>query len=214
MLTDNSLNFSSLSAVCYVCPLKRDVTTPQLLLFLSVRPSTYLPVPLSFLFSSDSSINLLFLSIRLSICLPCLGCVDSSLVSCRRSVFLRHGHWSDACTLSADGQVTILSHTFLLSYFISLEKFIWPIPWLAAADGLPFSVICFHLCHLPSDHLVAGELMETGTERLLKEIMQSPAFRKSASWFQNIFPFLFIFPVCLYHDSNDVPRETDKPQTA
>lgn len=78
----------------------------------------------------------------LSVCLSCLGCVDSSSVSCRRSVLLRHGQWSDACTLSADGQVTILSHTFFP------QKFILPISPLASSLSLSFSVICLHL-HLP-----------------------------------------------------------------
>ncbi len=62
-------------------------------------------------------------SVCLSSCLSCPGCVDSSSVSCRRSVLLRHGHWSDACTLSADGQATILSHTFFFSSnFLFLSK--------------------------------------------------------------------------------------------
>lgn len=68
-----------------------------------------------------------------SSCLSCPGCVDSSSVSCRRSVLLRHGHWSDACTLSADGQATVLSHTLFSQIFFPPQKFILPVSSLAAA---------------------------------------------------------------------------------
>lgn len=90
-------------------------------------PSTYLPVLPSFSGSADSSISHFFLSG----CRSCPGCVDSSSVSCRRSVLLRHGHWSDACTLSADGQATILSHTsFFLKFSLPSKVYFCPIPQL------------------------------------------------------------------------------------
>lgn len=132
MLIDNNIIFSSLPAVCL--SVKSDCTSTS---SISVCQSIQ-PVLLSLPGSSDSSINPFFLSV----CLSCLGCVDSSSVSCRRSVLLRHGQWSDACTLSADGQVTILSHTFFP------QKFILPISPLASSLSLSFSVICLHL-HLP-----------------------------------------------------------------
>lgn len=101
-------------------------------------------------------------SVCLASCLSCPGCVDSSSVSCRRSVLLRHGHWSDACTLSADGQATFsFSHFF--SNFLLPQKFILLIPSLAAAQSP-----C-HLSQSPSssiaDHLVAWQLTERETER-------------------------------------------------
>lgn len=128
----------SLSPIC-VCPLKTNLTQPPPL-FLSVWPSIHLPV-LSCPASSDSSINQLFLSVFLS----CLGCVDSSLVSCRRSVLLRHGHWSDTYTLSAKGQVTILSHFFPPQFFSSVQKFLHPPLGALFSPSSPSSSIVDHL---------------------------------------------------------------------
>lgn len=120
-------------------------------------------------------------SVCLSGCLSCPGCVDSSSVSCRRSVLLRHGHWSDACTLSADGQATILSHTFFSSNFLAPQKFILPDPSLAAALNLSFCDLFPSPSPFIADHLVAGKLTErkTGRGRQIGNI-QSPPLKGSA----------------------------------
>lgn len=55
-----------------VCPPETNLTAPHRLPFLSVRPSTYLPVLPSFPGSADSSISPFFLSVRLSVRLSVL----------------------------------------------------------------------------------------------------------------------------------------------
>lgn len=164
------------------------------------------------------------ISVRLSVCpavCPALAVLTAPRVSCRRSVLLRHGHWSDTCTLSADGQATILSHTFC-SNFLTPQKFIFPVPSLAAALSLSFSVICLHL-HPPSPSWPsccweAGR--KTDWERQTDRKHTIPwrvLLRKSASQAQSIFSLLSMSPMLRLHlDSiscNDVPLEMEKPQT-
>lgn len=100
-------------------------------------------------------------SVCLSSCLSCPGCVDSSSVSCRRSVLLRHGHWSDACTLSADGQATILFHTFSFPSKVYFTR--------SLTCHSSQSLFFCHQSPSPSsfiaDHLVAGKLTERETGR-------------------------------------------------
>lgn len=175
MPNDNNISIN-LSAVCVICRPSSNLTAPQPLPFcLSAHP----PICLSYhpflalltVQSSSSSCP----SVCPSSCLSCPGCVDSSSVSCHHSVLLRHGHWSDACTLSADGQATVLSHTtffFFSTIFSLFEKVYFScFPSLAAAFNLSFSVICLQL-HPPliADHLVAGKLTERETWRRIENI--------------------------------------------
>lgn len=222
MLIDNNISFSP-SLSCLFClsvwlhlSLSYFCLSDHPPIFLSFYPSpALLTVP------SDPSFLPVCLSVCLSSCLSCPGCVDSSSVSCRRSVLLRHGHWSDACTLSADGQATILSFSHFFSpysNFLSPQKFILPVSSHAAALNLSFSVICLHL---HPDHLVAGELTERETGRQTDRKHTIPwraLLRKSASQVQSIFPLLSMSPMlCLHLDPmpacNDVPSEMKQPQT-
>lgn len=131
-------------------------------------------------------------------CLPLLGCVDSSSVSCHCRVLLRHGHWSNAWTLLADGQVTVLSHTFILQKFLSPSKVF--VNWLPRS---PFST---------ADHLAAGELTERGTGRRLTEILSCALLRKSAGRSQRSIPLLFISPMLCLHLESMHTCEQKNPQ--
>lgn len=144
MLIGNDISYPSLSCLYRPSSLQTNLTAPQPLLFLSVRPSTYLPVLPSFPGSADSQLLLsVHLSVRPSSCLSCPGSVDRSSVSCRRSVLLRHGHWSDSCTLSADGQATIFAH-FSLKFSFPSKVYFTHFPHLLQLS-ISLSVICLHL---------------------------------------------------------------------
>lgn len=219
-----------------VCPPETNLTAPHRLPHLSVRPSTYPPVLPSFPGSADSSISPPFSSVRLSGCLSRPGCVDSSSVSCRRSVLLRHGHWSDACTLSADGQATVpsrarhrLPRPHLKFFPLCSKVYFAESLSLAAALGL-FSCDLFPSPPPPpfmADHLVAGKLTErkSGRGRQIGNI-QSPPLKSCAQKVcqpspeqprasQSILPLLFMSPMPRLHlDSipacDEVPSYMDK----
>lgn len=80
---------------------------------LTGRPSNRPPVLPSFPGSADTSIS----CSSLSSCLSRPSWVDSSSVSRHGGALCRHGQWSAACALSADGQAAILSRAGLRSKF-------------------------------------------------------------------------------------------------
>lgn len=85
----------------------------QKLALLTGRPSNRPPVLPSFPGSADTSIS----CSSLSSCLSRPSWVDSSSVSRHGGALRRHGQWSAACSLSADGQAAILSRAGLRSKF-------------------------------------------------------------------------------------------------
>lgn len=102
----------------------------------SVRPSNRPPVLPSFPGSADTSIS----CSSPSGCLSCPGCVDSSSVSRHGGALHRHGHWSGAGALSADGQAAIFySHAGLCSKFSFGTKVYFTCSLTCCRSQPPFS---------------------------------------------------------------------------
>lgn len=179
-------------------------------------PSNRPPVLPSFPGSADTSIS----CSSLSSCLSCPGCVDSSSVSRHGGALRRHGQWSGACALSADGQPAILSHAGLRSKFSFTTKVYFTCSLTCCSSQSLFSCDPFPIPTSPSigDHL-AGEPTEKPTDRKHTqpslEGLRSESLPAKPRESQSIFAFLSVSPMmCLHRDSmpacEDVPSCMNK----
>lgn len=159
----------------------------------SIRP----PVLPSFPGSADTSIS----CSSLSSCLSCPGCVDSSSVSRHGGALRRHGQWSGACALSADGQPAILSPAGLRSKFSFTTKVYFTCSLTCCSSQSLFSCDPFPIPTSPSiaDHL-AGEPTEKPTDRKHTQALPRRALlRKPASQAQRV-PEHLCFSLHVPHD--------------